>query len=96
MRSILWSRSRLISSLMPLLAFGIGVSATTSSLPTMPTAIDGMLLVERLERGEQPVDVAAEERMVGGVELRGADAGGEPPQQLLVDGRRRLDWSAHE
>ena len=47
MRSISWSRSRLISSAMPLLAFGIGVSATTSWLPTMPMAIDGMLLVQR-------------------------------------------------
>ena len=42
MRSILWSRSRLISSLMPPLAFGIGVSATTSWLPTMPMAIEGI------------------------------------------------------
>ena len=84
MRSILWSFSRLISSVMPALALGIGVSATTSCVADDADGDGGLLLVQRLQHGEEPVDVAADERMIGGVELRGAHARGEPPQQLFV------------
>ena len=55
-----------------------------------------LLLLECLEGGEQALDVAAEQRVVGGVELRGAGAGGKPPQQFFVEreaGRRgRWTW----
>ena len=88
---------------MPLLALGIGVSATTSWLPTMPIATEGMLRMQAAERREQPFDVAAEQRMVGRVELRRPDAGRKPPQQFFVEAGRgwerrcdigELRWSA--
>jgi hypothetical protein len=84
MRSMSWSRSRLISSLMPLLAFGIGVVGDDQLAADDADGDRGHLLLQDLEGGEQPVDVAAEERMAGRVELRGADARGESAQQLLV------------
>ena len=76
--------SRLISSAIAALALGIGVSATTRSLPTMPTAIEGCCWCSGFSAASSPSMLRADERMVGRVELRGADAGGEPPQQLVV------------
>ena len=78
-------RSRLISSAIVALALCIGVSATTRSLPTMPTAMDGCCWMQRREAPRaarrccgRPAD--GRRRRAGG-----ADAGGKPPQQILVE-----------
>ena len=76
---------------MPLLAFGSGVSADDELVVDNADGDRRLLLLERLESREQALDVPAEQRMVGGVELRRADAGGEPPQQFLVE-RERGRW----
>jgi hypothetical protein len=58
-RSILWSLSRLMSSDMPRLAFAIGVSATTSCCPTMPTAIDGCVACSSFSTASRPSTLRA-------------------------------------
>ena len=65
--------------------------ATTSSLPTMPIAIDALQRVQGLQDRDQPFDVAADQRMIRRVQLRGTHAGGEPAEQLVVLGDAALD-----
>ena len=78
---------------MPRLALGIGVSATTSCVPTMPMASEGCCWWSTFEHRDQPFHVPRDERVVGRIELRGAHAGGEAAEQILVvaDARCRSD-----
>ena len=54
-----------------------------------------LLLLERLERSEETFDVTAEQRMVGGIELRRACAGREPSQQFVVECQLCASVGAH-
>ena len=74
---------------------GIGVSDTTSWLPTMPSAMVCWCDVQRLEDRQEPFGVPADQRMIGRVELGRAHAGGEAPQQLVVLGDPGLQFG-HE
>jgi hypothetical protein len=49
------------------------------------------LLVQCLERGQEALDVPRDERVVGRVQLRRADAGREPPKQFLGLGDAIVD-----
>jgi len=44
----------------------------------------GLLLVQRGEHGDKARHVPRDQRMIGRVELRVADARGDPPQQIFV------------
>jgi hypothetical protein len=44
-----------------------------------------VLLVKRLQRFQQPIDVPGEQGMVGCIQLRRTDAGGETAKQLVIE-----------
>ena len=47
--------------------------------------------MEHLEHGKQALDVSPDERVIGGIELRRAHAGGEAAEQLVVLADARLN-----
>jgi hypothetical protein len=55
----------------------------------------GERLMERFQRGEETLDVAREQRMIGRIELRGARAGRKSPEQLFVNRNSVLGIGTH-
>ncbi len=95
MRSTLLASRRSIRSFMPLLAFGQRRIGDDELVVDDADGDRRLLLLERLERGEEALDVAPEQRVIGGVELRRPGAGSEAAEQFLVEGQAAGGFGGH-